>query len=73
MRAAWNGKTELVSLLVASGADLSISSQDGWTALTMACSNNHRETAAALLRLGAEVNTSDNVRYHTTLHYTALH
>jgi ankyrin repeat protein len=35
--------------------------QDGWTALIHAADNGHTDTAAELVRLGADINAQDNV------------
>lgn len=52
--AARNGRTEIVSLLLDSGADVNAITKDGFTALVHAIDNKHVETAQLLLERGAD-------------------
>jgi ankyrin repeat protein len=47
--ASWNGRTETVKLLLASGADPRIKKNDGSTPLVLATGKNH-EAVVALLK-----------------------
>lgn len=54
--AARNGRTEIVSLLLDSGANVNAITKDGFTALVHAIDNKHQETAHLLLERGADPN-----------------
>lgn len=54
--AARNGRTEIVNLLLDSGANVNAITKDGFTALVHAIDNKHQETAHLLLERGANPN-----------------
>ena len=56
--AAFNGHCELLKLLIANGASLSVKLQHGETALHCAVSQNKEEAAKILIANGADVNGS---------------
>ena len=54
--------------LIALGADVNYIHDDGWTALSVACSKGHKEVVRILLRAGADVNKPTA----TDLHFSPL-
>jgi len=58
--AAWDGRTAVVELLLAAGADVDAKDEDGWTALHDAAWGGHAAVAELLLAAGADVNAQDN-------------
>ena len=54
MIAAAGNRTDIATMLIKAGADPSIKSEDGRTALTIAESNNSDEVAKLLKQAGAE-------------------
>ena len=55
--AAWRGQTDLVSALLAGGADLEAHDPEGHTALTRAAWKGHVEIVRKLLAAGAKPDT----------------
>ncbi len=72
MEAASSGRTELVELLIAMGADLNHASREGQTALILAIGNQHVATAMVLIREGADKHLKDNLGM-TALKYASLY
>jgi hypothetical protein len=60
MRAAAQGRTDLIPQILAAGVDINARDKDGNSALYFAAGNGHLETTDALLRAGANVNSADN-------------
>ena len=60
MRAALEGRTEIIKALLAKGADVNEKDNWGRTALMFATINLHRDTVRTLLERGAEVNVRAN-------------
>ncbi|MGH9961696.1 MAG: ankyrin repeat domain-containing protein, partial [Pyrinomonadaceae bacterium] len=60
MRAALEGRTEIIKELLAKGADVNEKDNWGRTALMFATINLHRDTVRTLLESGAEVNVRAN-------------
>jgi ankyrin repeat protein/Flp pilus assembly protein TadD len=60
MRAAAQGRTDLIPGIVAAGVDVNARDKDGNSALYFAAGNGHLEAAEALLRVGANANSADN-------------
>lgn len=58
--AAWHGQTTMVDFLVQHGAALEGRSEEGLTALLLACQQGHWATAERLLTLGAVAVACDN-------------
>jgi ankyrin repeat protein len=58
--AAWHGHAALVSLLVQYGADPEGRSDEGLTALLLACEQAHWATASTLMTLGAQADARDH-------------
>lgn len=50
------GNTQQVLALLAEGADVNATDNEGWVPLTTALGMNHQETAEALIKAGANVN-----------------
>jgi Ankyrin repeat len=44
--------------------------QDGWTALLCAANKGHATVVTELLKRGADINKSDEVRYYCTVAWT---
>ena len=59
MWAAGYGHTEIVELLIVSGADLDLKSQFGYTALMMAANGGYTNIVELLINAGAEVNVQN--------------
>lgn len=53
------GRTEIVRLLLAHGADANAQDVDGWAPLLIVCQRNHADLARLLLEHGAGVNARD--------------
>ena len=51
---AYNGRKEIVELLISSGADVNAMKIDGMTPLDMAAFGNHNEIAALLRKHGGK-------------------
>ncbi len=58
--AARNGRTDLVNLLIDSGANIDAITKDGFTALVHAIDNKHTETAHVLLERGADPDLAED-------------
>eukprot|EP01052_Picozoa_sp_SAG31_P035050 SAG31_NODE_4179_length_3499_cov_5.939412_2_plen_473_part_00 len=56
--AAEKGHSEIVSGLVAAGADVNAAAQDGFTPLYVAAEKGHREIVSGLVAAGADVNAA---------------
>ena len=67
--AARAGNAELVTLLLAHGADVNSRDQSGWTPLMRAAMKGHVEAVRVLLNHGAEVNAQENGEAWTALHW----
>lgn len=61
MLAAYNGRADLIGLLVFAGAEVNASDKRGWTALMYAAQRDHIKTVENLLLNGANVHIQDNV------------
>lgn len=57
-RAAYEGHTNIMKLLLDSDADMNALTEDGWTPLHSACYWNKTDSAELLLRHGAHINAS---------------
>lgn len=57
MAAAFEGRANVVDLLLALGANIDQKDYDGWTALLHAARNGHKQVVSLLLRRGAEAMT----------------
>jgi ankyrin repeat protein/Flp pilus assembly protein TadD len=60
MRAASQGRADLIPGLVAAGVDVNARDKEGNSALYFAAGNGHQDAVEALLRAGANVNSADN-------------
>ncbi|MGQ3889210.1 ankyrin repeat domain-containing protein [Legionella sp. CNM-1927-20] len=65
--AAYNGHVELISKLLAAGADIHYTNKKYGTALHLAVRGNHPEAIAALIKNGADIN-QPNEQGETPLH-----
>lgn len=70
-RAALEGDVASIERLAAKGAKINAMDRDGWTALTLAVAQNHKEAVLALLRLGAKPNLAGKSR-HTPLGWAVI-
>jgi len=68
--AAWDGRTAVVELLLAAGADVNEKEAGGRTALHYAAWENHAAVIELLLAAGADINAKSNYG-GTALHYAA--
>uniref|UniRef100_UPI00387FB281 Transcription factor ETV6,DARPin n=1 Tax=synthetic construct TaxID=32630 RepID=UPI00387FB281 len=59
LEAARAGQDDEVRILMANGADVNATDNDGYTPLHLAASNGHLEIVEVLLKNGADVNASD--------------
>ena len=59
-RAAYNGHTEAIQLLLSVGADVSARTMDGWQAIHCACKWNKTSAVEVLLQEGADPNSQTN-------------
>ena len=64
-RAAWHGNTEIVRMLIESGADKEIPDSSGWRPLHAACSST--ENTRILIQSGADINAKTESG-HTSLY-----
>jgi ankyrin repeat protein len=71
MLAAFNGHTEIATVLLDSGAKLDTRDQTGRTALMYACSGANDATVDLLLKRGAGVNLADSEEHGTPLMFAA--
>src|SRR5260221_131847 len=60
MRAAAQGRADLIPSLIATGVDVNASDKEGNSALYFAAGNGRIDAVEALLKAGANVNSSDN-------------
>lgn len=70
MKAAREGRADLVKELLEFGVDIAIKNVDGNTALWLSCFSNNLECARLLIEAGIELDTQ-NVNGVTSLMYTA--
>ena len=68
--AGWGGNVDAVRSWVASGADINVVDEDGFTPLIFASQWLHTECVAEMLRLGADARRVDNDGW-TALHRIA--
>lgn len=68
--AAWHGRTAMVDFLIQYGAALEGRSEEGLTALLLACQRAHWPTAMRLIAMGADAEASDNGR-NQAIHFAA--
>jgi len=68
MKAAMNGHTQTVDLLIAKGADVNVEDKVSETALMKAAINGHLQTVDLLIKGGADVNVEDKYG-KTALHW----
>jgi len=59
MKAAFNGKEQVVQMLADKGADIDMKDKEGHTALMLAAFRGHTEVVRTLLTRGANMNLSD--------------
>lgn len=57
------GRENIVDLLIENGANVSASSQDGWTPLHNAANNGHLSILKKLIEKGADVNVKKDDGY----------
>ena len=69
--AVQNGLTDMVRQLIALGADVNASSDDGMTPLHWAAYYGHADVALVLIHSGANVNARDKYVFETPLHVAA--
>ena len=69
--AAFNGKTEIVRLLLRRGARLGLAGPDGYNDLHGAACNGHREICKVLLEHGADINSRHPITEDSPLSYAA--
>lgn len=67
-----SGEIEKVKSLLAEGADVNVSGEDGVTALMAACENGHVGVAELLLTYGAAVNTQDKDGWSALMHASCM-
>lgn len=72
MAASHEGDLEIVSDLIARGADLEAKDADGYTALMYACNRGQADVVRQLLQAGADVDAADN-QNSTPLMFAAQH
>jgi len=60
MRAAAQGRADLIPQIVAAGVNVNARDKEGNSALYFAAGNGHLDAAEALLKAGANVNSADN-------------
>ena len=61
MEAALKDRSEIIKLLIDRGENVNkANQQNGFTALLMACQNDHRKAVQLLLGLGADIEAKDN-------------
>ena len=54
MRAAFNGHSDILGMLIAAGADVNVQSKSGWTALMYATARGNLKSVAILCEAGAD-------------------
>lgn len=57
--AAFENRHEIVSLLIAAGAEINARAPNGWTALMLAAQRGHSETVRLLVGSGADIQVAD--------------
>jgi|TARA_R110000787_G_scaffold38568_1_gene97091 ankyrin repeat protein len=62
LRAARQGKTEMVVALLREGADINVTADDGRTPLHHAAAGGHTDTAIALIKRGARPHLRDETK-----------
>ncbi len=65
--AAYNGRTEMVELLLKSGAEVDSKDENGWTPLHNAARAGKPDIAELLLKSGADVNATTKGGWKTPL------
>lgn len=70
MRAAGNGKAEIVSYLLTQGSPVNAAMKDGNTAFGRAIENNHIDCARILMQAGADIDPRDRTCDWRLLHTT---
>jgi ankyrin repeat protein len=71
MKAALNGQTEAVRLLLEAGANPDHEDKGAYTAIMLAASNNHASTVKLLIEQGASINQIENTAGWTALIWSA--
>ena len=59
MNAAYKGETEILTVLLAKGANKEATDNAGWTPLILAARYNHKDCVKVLLQYGANVNAKN--------------
>ncbi len=67
MKAAYYGKTEVVTYLLENGADIHATDYKGHTALLNAAYNGHNEVVEELLKKGAKINERNNYNWNALM------
>ncbi|WP_053332605.1 ankyrin repeat domain-containing protein [Candidatus Jidaibacter acanthamoebae] len=72
-RAALQGYTNIVRLLLTHNANIDVRSSYGATALHRAAYHGHKDVMAELIRFGSSINEADEIMQNTPLHWAVAH